>query len=134
MRLLQRRRSRAKMQREDALPVAESQLYFSDTNAGTPVTDQIQTNAPQTDAPQLDAQPDASRVRRGRPRPQNTLQLDETVIAKLQARGPMTRAQLEAELPQVKGSIVYIALCRLKRDGRVERRNVNGARNIWALR
>lgn len=65
-------------------------------------------------------------ARRGRPRPQNTIERDETVYRVLREfDGPVTRNQL-AEKLSMQSSHVYLSLIRLRRDGHVQRGATNG--------
>lgn len=54
--------------------------------------------------------------RRGRPRPQDTIKRDESVLQVLKDKGPMTRDEAATALG-VKSSHVYLSLIRLRRDG-----------------
>ncbi len=58
--------------------------------------------------------------RRGRPRPQNTIERDESVYRLLHTKGPLTRTQVAEELG-CKPSVAYMSLFRLRRDGQVQR-------------
>ena len=53
--------------------------------------------------------------RRGRPRPDATLERDAKVLASITASGPVTRAQI-AENTGLKGNEVYLSLYRLSRS------------------
>jgi len=61
--------------------------------------------------------PPPQQARRGRPRPAETIERDETVFALL-ADGPRTRNQL-AETLGLERSVVYLSLDRLHRAGRI---------------
>lgn len=69
--------------------------------------------------------------RRGRPRSQETVDRDERVLTAL-GNGVMTREQLVDEL-KLKPSLVYLALWRLRRAGRVERTSDAQTRHLWRL-
>lgn len=69
--------------------------------------------------------------RRGRPRPQETIQRDERLILILREVQDMTKYEL-ADALQVSPSVVYLALRRLKADGRVQHRSI-GKRHSWRL-
>lgn len=58
--------------------------------------------------------------RRGRPRPQATVERDERVYQLLRAEGRLTREQI-AEKLSITPSIAYMSLFRLKRDGYAQR-------------
>lgn len=53
---------------------------------------------------------------RGRPRPQEAIERDRTVLALLQDKGPMTRNQL-CELTGVEQTKMYLCLDRLRKQG-----------------
>lgn len=82
-----------------------------------------------TEAPVAETETEtaAPKTGRGRPRPENTVQRDEAVLAKLREAGAegMTRDQL-AEKLAVQSSHAYLSLFRLHRDGLV-RRSAGGA-------
>lgn len=68
--------------------------------------------------------------RRGRPRPQETIQRDDQLVQVLQKSGEsMTKYEL-AKVLRVSPSIVYLALRRLKADGRVRHVSI-GKRHSW---
>jgi hypothetical protein len=69
----------------------------------------------------------AGEKRRGRPRPDTTVQRDEQVLA--QITEPRTRGQL-AELTGLETKAVYLSLHRLQRDGRITRTR-SGADHVW---
>lgn len=60
---------------------------------------------------------DAKRPR-GRPRPQETIDRDNAVLAHLRLNGPLTRNQIAESLGEDKGK-VWLALDRLRRGGLV---------------
>lgn len=66
--------------------------------------------------------------RRGRPRPDSTIQRDEQVAQALVAGGK-TREDLATETGLTK-SEVYLSLHRLRRAGRVERTR-DGGKHVW---
>lgn len=68
--------------------------------------------------------------RRGRPRPETTIERDKLTLALLE-QGPVTKTQLAAHL-EVKDSEAYLSLHRLKKDG-VARRVRNGSAHTWEL-
>lgn len=70
--------------------------------------------------------------RRGRPRSPDTIDRDRRVVNVLTSRGAQTKDQLVAEIG-LKPSLVYLALWRLKREGRVERTSGGGERYVWRL-
>jgi predicted transcriptional regulator len=59
------------------------------------------------------------KARRGRPRPQDTLNRDDQVH-QLLSKGPLTKTQI-AEKLGIESSHAYLSLFRLQREGRVER-------------
>lgn len=67
-------------------------------------------------------------ARRGRPRPQETQDRDEKVLAAIHE--PTTREALVAATG-FDSKLVYLSLYRLRRDGLVERRRENGV-HVWA--
>lgn len=67
--------------------------------------------------------------RRGRPRPETTIQRDEQVAQALVAGGK-TREDLATETGLTK-SEVYLSLHRLRKAGRVERTR-EGGKHVWA--
>lgn len=85
---------------------------------------------PAPDAPQP-SEPAPERRGRGRPRSRETLARDEAVIAALQG-GVKSREQLAQELNEP-SSLIYLALWRLKRQGRVEKTTDVDARHAWHL-
>lgn len=70
-------------------------------------------------------------TRRGRPRSQETIQRDETVLKTL-GEGPKTKEQLVQELG-VKDTHVYLSLWRLRRDGKVEKVSDPDTRHLWRV-
>lgn len=93
--------------------MSEPVMDFSDApDAPTPVTD----------APR----------RRGRPRSPETVERDDRVMAALTGGGPQTKEQLVEQI-QLKPSLVYLALWRLKRAGRVERTSDGTTRYVWRV-
>lgn len=75
---------------------------------------------------------DAASRRRGRPRSQETIKRDDEVARVLAERGPLTRADVAAEL-NLPSSLVYLSLWRLRNDGRVERGSVGDVRHAWRV-
>ncbi len=75
---------------------------------------------PQFSETTVEEAPAATPSRRGRPRSQETIARDEAVLAALREGGTKTREQLAGELG-VESSLVYLALWRLNRAGRVEK-------------
>lgn len=63
-------------------------------------------------------------AQRGRPRPTDTLERDEQVFAALTE--PKTREALSTELT-MEPKLVYLSLYRLRRDGKIEGKRVDGA-------
>lgn len=76
--------------------------------------------------------PAAAPRRRGRPRSPETIERDAQVLTVLREQGPQTREQL-VERFQVKPSLVYLALWRLRRTGEVERTSDESARYVWRV-
>lgn len=76
--------------------------------------------------------PAAAPRRRGRPRSPETIERDAQVLTVLREQGPQTRDQL-VERFQVKPSLVYLALWRLRRAGQVERTSDETARYVWRV-
>lgn len=67
-------------------------------------------------------------ARRGRPRPDVTIQRDQQVLNALD--GPKTRAQL-IEATGLSKNQVYLSLYRLRKDGHVVR-DRQGALHVWS--
>lgn len=72
---------------------------------------------------------EATAPRRGRPRPETTIQRDQQVLAAL-AQGGKTREDLATETGLTK-SEVYLSLHRLRKAGNVERTR-DGGKHVWA--
>lgn len=69
---------------------------------------------------------------RGRPRPQATIDRDEKILAVLESRGPQSRNALADALGLDK-TITYLALDRLRRDGRVHTcADTSGPSTLWS--
>jgi len=77
--------------------------------------------------------PDAPTTRRGRPRPDETVQRDEAVFGQVQAAGAegVTRDKVAADIG-LQPNQVYLSFFRLKRDGRIVRSSGTG-RAIWTV-
>lgn len=84
-----------------------------------------------SDAPDAVPPPATAPRRRGRPRSPETIQRDEQVLKLLTTGGPQTREHLVEQLDGMKPSLVYLALWRLRREGRVERVGDGGERHVW---
>lgn len=75
-------------------------------------------------------EPQAETARRGRPRPQETIDRDAAVLAHVPADGTsVTRRQL-AEATGMPENAVYLSLFRLHRDGEIERVREGGS-HTW---
>jgi predicted transcriptional regulator len=72
-----------------------------------------------------------SKPRRGRPRPPESIERDETIHRLLSDTGPLTRNQI-AEQTGFTHSLVYLALSRLRQAGRVKRCLDNG-QTVWSM-
>lgn len=83
------------------------------------MTDVVETPAPQADE---------TAARRGRPRPDNTVQRDEQVFEQLSE--PRTRGQL-AEMTGLDARAVYLSLHRLRTTNRIQRTR-EGAQHVWS--
>lgn len=70
-------------------------------------------------------------TRLGRPRPAETINRDEAIHTLLANTGPRTRNQLAKQL-HLPPSIVYLALDRLRRAGRI-RQCVRDGVILWAI-
>jgi predicted Rossmann fold nucleotide-binding protein DprA/Smf involved in DNA uptake len=68
---------------------------------------------------------EATDTKRGRPRPQATIDRDNTVLAAI-GDAPKTKAEL-VEATGLPGNEVYLSLYRLKRDGRITKGGEAGA-------
>jgi hypothetical protein len=76
---------------------------------------------------------EAPASRRGRPRPQATIDRDARVLEHMRAvDGGLTKAQL-ADATGLTGNEVYLSLYRLKRDGHVERVRGEDQRHVWRV-
>lgn len=73
-------------------------------------------------------EPEAPAEKRGRPRPEATIERDKKVLEHLRTTGPQDRAAIAAGL-EMEGKEVYLSLYRLNRDGEILR---NGAK--WAAK
>ena len=80
-------------------------------------------------APEAGAE-DTGSGRRGRPRPQETIERDDKVVASLQD-SPKTTGELAEELGVEKG-IAYLSIYRLRREGRVQKQTSDKGR-VWVL-
>jgi predicted ArsR family transcriptional regulator len=67
---------------------------------------------------------EAPAEKRGRPRPEATIQRDDKVLEFLKANGPKNRKDLAAGL-EMEGKEVYLSLYRLNRDGTILRSGAN---------
>jgi predicted transcriptional regulator len=73
----------------------------------------------------------ATPTRRGRPRPDDTIERDNQVLKALQSSDkPLTRNELAAQLG-LDGKIVYLSLYRLSRGGQITR-GTEGRGQAWA--
>lgn len=70
----------------------------------------------------------AEEARRGRPRPEATIQRDQRVLAALDT--PKTRVQLVEEL-ELNGKQVYLSLYRLHVAGQITRAR-EGGNHVWS--
>lgn len=71
-------------------------------------------------------------TRRGRPRPQATLDRDAQVLGAIQStEGPVTRDKL-VEATGMPANQVYLSLYRLRRDGAIVRGREGGA-HTWSV-
>lgn len=70
----------------------------------------------------------ATNGRRGRPRPQETLERDQRVYDHLGVAGPKTKKDLSTELGMTENA-VYLSIYRLRRDGQIV--SAPGQRNVW---
>lgn len=66
--------------------------------------------------------------KRGRPRPDEVIQRDEAVLAAV--TGSMSRKQI-AEITQIKESLVYLSLLRLRNAGKLTHER-SGVGHVWA--
>jgi hypothetical protein len=70
---------------------------------------------------------------RGRPRPLETIKLDEAVLAVLSDGRPRTRREIADAVGVEKQSIAYLALYRLRLAGRVKRAATETSRFGWTI-
>lgn len=68
--------------------------------------------------------------RRGRPRPDETIERDEKVLKLLQEQGAQTRNDI-AEALGMGTTIAYLSLDRLRRQGKVRKCAGTGASTLW---
>lgn len=68
-------------------------------------------------------------ARRGRPRPSEAIDRDNLVLSAI--RGAMTRDQI-ASIIEIKPSLVYLSLLRLRKTGQVTHTR-NGATHLWSI-
>lgn len=72
------------------------------------------------------------KARRGRPRPEDTIERDDRILELLSKRGPHTRNEI-AERLGISFSLTYLALDRLRRAGRVKRcLQTDGGTSVWS--
>lgn len=81
-----------------------------------------------TDQPETAAETTATTARRGRPRPQSTIDRDQQVLGALTADGK-TREDLVTTTGLTKTQ-VYLSLYRLRTQGLVERSR-DGGKHVW---
>lgn len=67
---------------------------------------------------------------RGRPRPDETMDRDDTIEQLLQTRGAMTRNEIAEEL-NLTTTLTYLALDRLRRQGRAKKCAGTGSNTLW---
>jgi hypothetical protein len=67
---------------------------------------------------------------RGRPRPEEAIQRDASVL-KLLKSGPLTRNQLR-DATGLTGTIVYLSLSRLRREGKVKLCQGTAGNRVWS--
>lgn len=70
--------------------------------------------------------------RRGRPRPPENIERDEQVYSLLKRQGPLTRNEV-AERLGLTVSLTYLALDRLRRDGRIRRCLKADSSSVWSI-
>lgn len=68
-------------------------------------------------------------MKRGRPRPQSTIDLDAEVFSLLTRNGPMSREDISVSCV-VNLHITYRSLCRLRAAGQVVTHRI-GKRHLW---
>lgn len=70
--------------------------------------------------------------RRGRPRPDDTIQRDQLVLTRMrEAAKPLTREEVAAAAELTK-NLAYLSLWRLRKDGRVARSH-EGGKHVWTV-
>lgn len=67
---------------------------------------------------------------RGRPRPDETMDRDDTIEKLLQTRGAMTRNEIADEL-ELTTTLTYLSLDRLRRQGRAKKCAGTGSNTLW---
>lgn len=70
--------------------------------------------------------------RRGRPRTQETKDRDEAIIALLKSEGPLPRRKISEQLG-INWSQTYLALERLKNNGRVKTCGGSSRAMVWTV-
>ena len=68
---------------------------------------------------------------RGRPRPEEAIQRDAMIRACLADLGPLTRNQLR-DATGLTGTIVYLSLSRLRREGKVKLCQGTAGNRVWS--
>ena len=85
-----------------------------------------------------EAAPTEDAKRKGRPRPETTIERDAKALELIKASGAngITRTQLAEELSvdgaTVDGNTAYLSLFRLRKDGKIVRGR-NGADHVWTV-
>lgn len=74
---------------------------------------------------------DTERPRRGRPRPADAIERDESIRTLLVTYGPKTRNEIADELG-ITRSLAYSALDRLRRQGEVKRCLQADGNSVWS--
>lgn len=73
---------------------------------------------------------ETTKRKRGRPRPTENIERDNRIEKILQEEGPMTRNDL-ADLIRLSYSLTYLALDRLRKQGRVRRCLQDRGLTVW---
>lgn len=75
---------------------------------------------------------DTDKPRRGRPRPDDAIERDDSIRMLLRTMGPQTRNAVSDALG-ISRSLAYLALDRLRKSGEVKRCLQKDGNSVWSL-
>lgn len=108
-------------------------MEFSDATEAAPTAEpEVSASPESTESPEAPQATEPPTMRRGRPRSEETIQRDETVLRTLTEHA-RTKEQLAQDLG-LKDTHVYLSLWRLRRDGKVEKVTDGDVRHLWRAR